>query len=107
MKKITGILNERFHLESREFEGALGDEDTAVAVEPPLRPELLGVRAPQELHPAHGERLVVHHVPFVDSVAVRQRVVREATLYILQQEQPPQRNHHPLDESCLRSCHEV
>jgi len=44
MKKITGILNERFHLESREFEGALGDEDTAVAVEPPLRPELLGVR---------------------------------------------------------------
>ena len=70
------------HLESRELEGALGDEHAVVA-EPPLRPELLGVRAPQELHPAHGVRLVVHHVPLVHCVAVRQRVVREAVLHIL------------------------
>jgi len=79
-------------LESRELEGALGDEHPAV-VEPPLRPELLGVGAPQELHPAHLVRLVVHHVPFVDGVAVRQRVVRKAALDILQHQHPtrPQR----------------
>jgi hypothetical protein len=75
-------------LESRELEGALGDEH-AVVVEPPLRPELLGVGAPQELHPAHLVRLVVHHVPFVDSVAIRQRVVRKAALDILQHQHPP------------------
>lgn len=70
------------HLKSRELEGALADEH-AVVVEPPLRPELLGVVAPQELHPAHGVRLVVHHVPFLDGVPVRQRVIRKAVLDIL------------------------
>jgi hypothetical protein len=58
------------NLESRELEGTLVDEH-AVVVDPPLWPELLGVRAPQELHPAHLVRLVVHHVTFLDSVAVR------------------------------------
>jgi hypothetical protein len=70
------------YLESGELEGALGDE-YAVVVEPPFRPELLGISAPQERHPAHGVRLVVHHVRFLYSVAVRQRVVGEAVLHIL------------------------
>jgi hypothetical protein len=37
----------------------------------------------------------VHHVPFVDSVAIRQRVVRKAALDILQHQHPPTKVIHP------------
>ena len=70
------------YLESCEFEGAFLLE-FAILIQPPFRPEDLSVFAPEVLHPAHGVGDVEHDVALADATTVRQDIVSEALLVIL------------------------
>ena len=72
------------HLESSEFKWVFRLKNPTI-IEPSLWPKVLRIITPQEFHPAHRIWLIVHHIPFVHIEPIRQCVVRETQLRILQE----------------------